>query len=315
MEARAAMIRGKNTALVGVQSPMRAGRLPRNLRSLALRVAAASLFVGVIAPLGAGCANTDSNAVNAPVDLGMTDKMAPYYSDEELTLYQAQMPVKLPMRAPTAAEAKALGQEKPYSHAPFLQSTDIRVQIDWTLSNLDAQDHSVELLFDAWNEFDRYKPGVQVVSDDQTTPDLSTNDKQWVVPGNSRLQGTLTSDDTNEMMVDLATAERIMAGDPPVDPMGPSANALMNHAMDLQNRSTVPDPLIQSWIPTSGIPGLTGFDLGIRTTEPANIAVEVTVTITDLNGNRVIADSDSTDKPFGIPPNTLVPPKPATEDD
>lgn len=308
------MNRGKNAALVGVQTPMRAGRLPRNLRSVALRVAAASLFVGVVAPLGAGCANTDSNQVNAPVDLGMTDTMAPYYSDEELTLYQAQMPVKLPIRAPTSAESKALGKEAPYSHAPFLSSTDIRVQIDWTLSNLDSQDHNVELLFDAWNEFDRYKPGVQVVSDDQTTPDLSTNDKTWVVPAKSRLQGTLTSDDTNEMMVDLATAERIMANLPPLG-MDDSANALMNHAMDLQNRSTVPDPLIQAWIPTTGIPGLTGFDLGIRTTEPANIAVEVTVTVTDLNGDRVIAQGDTTDKPIGLPPNTLVPPKAATDDD
>jgi hypothetical protein len=269
----------------------------------------------MIAPLGAGCANTDANQVNAPVDLGMTDTMAPYYSDEELTLYQAQLPVKLPIRAPTSAESKALGKEVPYSHAPYYVSTDTRIEIHYVLSNLDAQDHSIELLFDAWNEFDRYKPGVQVVSDDQTTPDLSTNDKPWVVPANSRLEGTLTSDDTTEMEVDLATAEAIMANIPPVDPMGPSANALMNHAMNVQNRSTVPDPLIQKWIPTTGIPGLTGFDLGIRTTEPANIAVEVTVDITDLNGNRVIAQGDTTDKPIGLPPNMLVPPKPATDDD
>jgi hypothetical protein len=293
---------------------MHAGTGPR-LRSVALRIAAATLFLGMIAPVGVGCANTDSNQVNAPVDLGMTDTMAPYYSDEELTLYQAQLPVMLPIRAPTAAESKALGKEAPYSHAPYYTSTDTRIEIHYVLSNLDAKDHNVELLFDAWNEFDRYKPGVQVISDDQTTPDFSVNDSSHVLPAKSRLEGTLTSDDTTEMEVDLATAEAIMANIPPVDPMGPSANALMNHAMNLQNRSTVPDPLIQKWIPTPGIPGLTGFDLGIRTTEPANIAVEVTVDITDLNGNRVIAQGDTTDKPIGIPPNTLVPPKPATEDD
>jgi len=96
--------------------------------------------------------------------------------------------------------------------------------------------------------------------------------------------------------------------------MDDNANALMNHAMNLQNRSTQPDPLLQKWIPTTGIPGLTGFDLGIRTTEPANIAIEVTVDITDLNGNRVIAQGDTTNKPIGLPPNTLVPPKAPTED-
>ncbi len=310
------MNRGKNAALVGVHAPMRAGRLPRQrtLRSLALRVAAAGLFLGLIAPMGVGCANTDSNQVNAPVDLGMTDTMAPYYSDEELTLYQAQLPVMIPIRAPTAAESKALGKEVPYSHAPYYVSTDTRIEIRWTLSNLDKQDHAVELLFDAWNEFDRYKPGVQVISDDQTTPDFSTNDQTHVLPANSRLQGTLTSDDTTEMEVDLATAERIMAGVPPLG-MDVSANALMNHAMNVQNRSTQPDPLIQPWIPTTGIPGLTGFDLGIRTTEPANIAIEVTVDVTDLNGNRVVAQGDTTDKTIGLPPNTLVPPKAPADDD
>lgn len=289
---------------------MHAGRDPRHLhlRSVALRIAAASLFLGVLAPVGVGCANTDSNQVNAPVDLGMTDKMAPYYSDQELTLYQAQLPVTLPIRAPTSAESKALGKEAPYSHAPYYVSTDTRIEIHYTLSNLDAQDHNVELLFDGWNEFDRYKPGVQVVSDDQTTPDFSVNDSSHVLPAKSRLEGTLTSDDTAEMEVDLATAEAIMANTPPLG-MDDSANALMNHTMNLQNRSTQPDPLIQPWIPKTGIPGLTGFDLGIRTTEPANIAIEVTVDITDLNGNRVIAQGDTTNKPIGLPPNTLVPPK------
>ena len=291
---------------------MHAGRGPR-LRSAALRIAAASLFVGVLAPLGAGCANTDSNQVNAPVDLGMTDTMAPYYSDEELTLYQAQIPVMLPIRAPTSAESKALGKEAPYSHAPYYTSTDTRIEIHYTLSNLDAKDHNVELLFDGWNEFDRYKPGIQVVSDDETTPDFSVNDSSHVLTAKSRLEGTLTSDDTTEMEVDLATAEALMANTPPLG-MDDNANALMNHAMNLQNRSTQPDPLLQKWIPTTGIPGLTGFDLGIRTTEPANIAIEVTVDITDLNGNRVIAQGDTTNKPIGLPPNTLVPPKAPTED-
>lgn len=307
------MNRGKNAALVGVQAPMRAGRFPRLRKRSVLRAAAATLFLGMVAPLGAGCANTDDNQVNPPVELGMTDTMAPYYSDQELTLYQAQLPVKIPIRAPTAAESKALGKEAPYSHAPYYTSTDTRIEIRFTLSNLDDKDHSVELLFDAWNEFDRYKPGVQVVSDDQTTPDFSVNDQTHVVPAKSRLQGTLTSDDTTEMEVDLATAEAIMAGIPPLG-MDVSANALMNHAMNVQNRSTQPDPLIQQWIPKSGIPGLTGFDLGIRTTEPANIAIEVTVDVTDLNGNRVVAQGDTTDKTIGLPPNTLVPPKAPAED-
>ncbi|HEX7665154.1 MAG TPA: hypothetical protein VF407_11600, partial [Polyangiaceae bacterium] len=145
------------------------------------------------------------------------------------------------------------------------------------------------------------------VSDDETTPDLSTSDKYYVVPAKSRIEGTLTADDTREMAVDLATAERIQAGLPPLGD-DVSANALMNHAMNLQNRSTQPDPLIQSWIPTSNIPGLTGFDLGIRTTEQANVAVEITVDITDLQGNRVIPQGEQMAS-IGKPPAELTPPK------
>ncbi|MEO8876011.1 MAG: hypothetical protein ABI461_10515 [Polyangiaceae bacterium] len=288
--------------------PRPASRQIRHRASgVALRLGAASLFLAVVAPLGAGCANTDDNQVNAPVDLGMTDTMAPYYSDQELTLYQAQIPVKLPIRAPTADEAKALGKLAPYPHAPFLSSTDIRVQVRFTLSNIDDKPHAVEMLFDAWNEFDRYKPGIQIVSDDQTTPDFSTNDKFFIVPAKGRVQGTLTSDDTSEMEIDLATAEAIMAGTPPLG-ADVSANALMNHAMNLQNRSTQPDPLLQSWIPKGAVPGLTGFDLGIRTSEPANVAVEITIDLTDLNGNRIIPQGNS-EKAIGIPPKELVPPK------
>jgi len=301
------MNRGKNTWLLGDVAPMRVGQDPRRSRGVALRLGAVSIFLAVVAPLGAGCANNDASQVNAPVDLGMTDKMAPYYSDAELTLYQAQIPVKLPIRAPTSAESQALGKLAPYPHAPFLSSTDTRIEVRFTLSNIDDQPHAIELLFDAWNEFDRYKPGVQVVSDDQTTPDFSTNDKFYIVPAKGRVQGTLTTDDTTEMEVDLATAEAIVANTPPLG-QGISANSLINHAMNIQNRSTQSDPLISPWLPKGPVPGLTGFDLGIRTTEPANIAVEITVDLTDLNGNRVIPQGNN-EKAIGLPPNVLVPPK------
>ncbi len=301
------MIRGKNTGILGEQPPARAVEIPRKIRRVALRASALAVFAGSFVIFGGGCANTDDNQVNAPTELGMTSTMAPYYSDQELTLYQAQMPVQLPIRQPTPAEASALGQMAPYSHAPYLTSTDERVEIRFTLSNIDDQPHDVELLLDAWNEFDRYKPGIQVVSEDESTPDFSVYDRYFVVPAKSRVQGTVTADDTREMEVDLATAEAINAGQPPLG-QDVSGNALMNHAMNLQNRSTQPDPLIQPWVPTGVVPGLTGFDLGIRTTEQANVAIEITVDITDLNGNRIIPPGEN-EPNIGLPPNELQPPK------
>lgn len=302
---------GQITSVVGEAAPERRGRHPRRLRAVTLRLASGLLFASLAAALGAGCANTGDNQVAPPTAVGMTSTMTPYYSDQELTLYQAQVPVQLPVRQPTADERKALGKQTPYPHAPWITVDDERIEIRFTLSNIDDTPHAIELLFDAWNEFDRYKPGIQVVSDDETTPDFSTNDKFYIVPAKSRVEGTLTADDTREMAVDLATAERIQANDPPLGE-GVSANALMNHAMNLQNRSTQPDPILQPWIPTSGIPGLTGFDLGIRTTEQANVAVEITVDITDLNGNKIIPQGETMTS-IGKPSNELQPPKAAAE--
>ena len=301
------MIRGKNAAILGETAPARAVKIPRPRRTIALRASALALFAGALVVFGGGCANNDDNQVNQPTELGMTSTMAPYYSDQETTLYQAQVPVQLPIRQPTPGELGALGPMAPYPHAPYLSSTDERVEIRFTISNIDDQPHNIEVLLDAWNEFDRYKPGIQVVSDEQSTPDFSVYDRYFVVPGKSRVQGTVTPDDTREMEVDLATAEAINAGLPPLG-QDASGNALMNHAMNLQNRSTQSDPLIQPWIPKGVVPGLTGFDLGIRTTEQANVAIEVTVDITDLNGNRIVPPGNN-EPNIGPPPNDLVPPK------
>ena len=71
--------------------------------------------------------------------------------------------------------------------------------------------------------------------------------------------------------------------------------------------STDGDPLITRYIPKV-IAGLTGFDLGLRTSgEQANVAVEIVVDITDLNGNRVIPTGGS-EKPIGEPSRTIEPP-------
>src|SRR5439155_22746658 len=89
---------------------------------------------------------------------------------------------------------------------------------------------------------------------------------------NARRVGTLTPDGTRELEVDLATAENVGAH-PPDDTAAIGASALINRIFNLQNRSTQDDPLVTPRIP-SQIPGLTGFDLGLRTEEPASIAVE-----------------------------------------
>jgi hypothetical protein len=257
----------------------------------------------------------------------MTSMIGPYYADGEITLYQVTQPVPLPVRKPTAADESALGaapKGTPYPHAPFLTADDESVEVHYTLSNVDNVQHNVWLLVDPWNEFVRWKPGVTVVSDEETIPNFGY-DQQFVLPAMSRLEGTITSDDMHEIAIKLASVQNYLAspeatqtttatGDDDGDD-GTSPSGICDNIFDYQNRSNSvpPDPYYTPWIP-SVVAGLTGFDLGIRTEADegdtggaGNIAVEITMEIQDLNGDRFVPQ-DSTDAQIGIPPKTLSPP-------
>jgi hypothetical protein len=305
-------------AAAGQQPPTRVGSRPRFV----------PFVVAVVAV--AACSQSSNNQTTAPVDLGMTSTMAAYYSDEELTLYEAQVPVPLPVRAPTASDLSALGPTPagtPYPHAPYLNVNDESLEVHYTISNIDSQDHTVWMLIDPWNEFVRWNPGVSVVSDEETVPNYGY-DIPFLVPALSRVDGTITTDDMHEIAIKLASVENLLAspqamaadsadaGDDgsaaPDDPNASSmaqndfdATGIANNIMNPQNRSNGDDPIYTPWIPPV-IAGLTGFDLGLRTYETANVAIEITIDIQDLNGNRFVS-SGSTQAQIGLPPVTLSP--------
>jgi hypothetical protein len=293
------MIPRKSGSSMKDGAPTGAGAAP-HARRLAVGLVPIAFLGTIAAACAQGSANTES-----PVVLGLTSSAPPYYSDDELTLYEAQKPVPLPIIKPTAAQETALGHEMPYPHMPYLQASDITVEIHFTLSNLDSQDHTVELLIDPWNEFVRWSPGVTIVDDDDTEPNLSGYDNYFVVPALSRVEGDLTTDDTYNLEANLATVENVLTY-PPAN-LSVGLTVMCNHIFDLQHRSNDGDPLVTPYIP-SVIAGLTGFDLGIRTPEPANVAVEIVVDLTDLNGNRVIPPGSSGDQPIGEPGKVLSPP-------
>jgi hypothetical protein len=267
------------------------------------RVVLGLLPVTFLGTIVIACAQGSASTEN-PVVLGLSASAPPYYSDDELTLYEAQKQVPLPIIKPTAAQESALGKEAPYPHMPYLQATDLSVEIHFTLSNLDSQDHTVELLIDPWNEFVRWSPGVTIVDDDDTEPNLSGYDNYFVVPAMGRIEGDLSPDDTYNLEANLATVENVL-GNPPAN-LSVSLTAMCNHIFDIQHRSNDGDPLVTPYIP-SIIAGLTGFDLGIRTPEPANVAVEIVVDVVDQNGNRVIPPG-SNDQAIGRPGTVLAPP-------
>jgi hypothetical protein len=289
--------------------PQRGGRFPRS--------AAGACLGTLIAPLVyAACSNGSADQVTQPVPLGMSSSIAPYYNDGNLTIYQAARPVPLPVRRPTAAQSKALGPAPsgtPYPHAPFLPSSDESVEVHYTVSNLDSVQHTVWILIDPWNEFVRYVPGVTVVDADVTVPNLGY-DLSFPVEAMSRLQGTITTDDMQEIARKLAAAENVVAQQTTINAAAmangsPSVSDLVNHIFNPQNRSNSGDPLYTPYIP-SVVAGVTGFDLGIRTFEPANVAVEITMDIQDTspNDDRFYTPDDTTDKPLGEPTTILSPP-------
>jgi hypothetical protein len=293
----------------GWRPPIHVGARPRILLVAGLAAA--------VGGLGVACQSSSSDQVTQPIDLGMTSSLTAYYSDQNATLYQVQTPVQLPVKKPSSADIHALGAAPagtPYPNAPWLTAGDELVEVRYTISNIDNQDHNVWLCVDPWNEFVRWVPGVSVVSDEETTPNYGY-DLYFPVPAMSRVQGTLTTDDMHEIAIKLAStmnmlnspqAQAAAAADAGTMDNTFNATGIANNIFNPQNRSNGGDPVYTPWIPPV-IAGLTGFDLGLRTTEQANIEVEIVVDIQDVNGNRFVP-ADSTQPQLGPPPATLSPP-------
>jgi hypothetical protein len=257
---------------------------------------ALAVIGALLAASGAvGCAAQSAKQTFDPVALGMTPDTPAFIDQGDTTLYEVKRPVSLPIKVPTDSDLADLATVvvPPYTRTPWITIKDVRVQVSWTISNLDKQAHNVEILLDPWNEFDRYVPGISVGEED-TVPDLSGIDLLMRVEGMSRKNGFFTFDDMDEVATDLATAANIIgmsgAGMGTTDD---NVNGLVNHAFEIHNRS-VDDKLIKGYIPQK-IAGLVGFDIGLRTSEQGNVGVEIVIEVTDLAGNRV-----TTDKPLKI---------------
>jgi hypothetical protein len=203
--------------------------------------------------------------------------------------------IAFPILAPDPATRAQLGDRptEPYGPHPWVTTDDLDVQVNFTLSNLDDQEHVVELLIDPWNEFGRYYPGLQLTDaeDEEYMPNFSGIDKRYIVLGKGRTYGTYTFVDLRETAADLATVMSLLADPPPTedDEEDPTVT-YANHAFHAQNRSD-DDPLVAAWVPKV-VAGLTGLDIGFRTEQPANIALEVAIELVDKTGERVRREGD-----------------------
>lgn len=249
-----------------------------------------------------GCGDKNESQVLSPVVVGLAETAAPAYDDGQVQIYEAYEYVPLPLRRP-AADERPTGRSDPYPRPPFHLESDTRITARFTLSNLQNESRSVELLINPWNEFVRYEPGV-VVDNEATTPNFSGIDRFFVLPPLGRVEGILTPDDFVELATDLGTAMKLRNSAPTDGPfLGP---ALYNRAFNAQNRSSQPDPLLAPFIPNV-VANIVGFDLGLRSYSPAKVAVEVIVDVEDVTGTRVIAVGDTRPR-VGRPGTALSPP-------
>jgi len=277
----------------------------REIRQLADRVAGVRCpYVGPLAPICVafaamlgGCSDQTHEESLPVTQVGMTKAVEPIYDDGEMQLYEVKKGVAFPILAPNAKARDELNgvQMEPYGRRPWITTDDIQVQVTWTISNLDEEEHVVELLVDPWNEFGRYYPGLQLTDADnqEYMPNFSGIDKRYIVGGkdsgaSSRVHGTYTFSDLEEMATDLATVMAMLKDPPQVEGDSEEEDPTVtyaNHAFHWQNRS-YDDPLLAYWVPET-VAGLTGLDLGFRTYEPATVAIEVAVELVDKTGKRV----------------------------
>jgi hypothetical protein len=275
------------------------------------------LGLGLLAVLSVGCSAQDHQESLPIVQVGMTKDVAPIYDDGEMQIFEVKKGTAFPILAPTDATRGELNsiEMEPYGRRPWVTTDDIDVQVTWTISNLDDEEHVVEMLVDPWNEFGRYYPGLQLTDPDneEYMPNFSGIDKRYIVSGKgkgeaSRAHGTFTYSDLQEMATDLATVMDLIKNPPVIEGADPEdmedpTVTYANHAFHWQNRS-FDDLLVKDWIPPT-IAGLTGLDLGFRTYEPATVAIEVVVEVVDKNGKRVRKEGEE-DKPLLEPTDEII---------
>lgn len=264
------------------------------------RICVRLLAAGLVTS-GLACGDGETRRLE-PVSVALADTVPPIYDDGELTIYEAKTRLMLPIVAPNDAQLARLSAEPsdPFERLPWVTQDDVGVQVTWTLSNLDASDRSVWVMIDPYNEFGRYEPAI-TVSDDEAVRDLSGIDMLFLLPGtdseragmaDSRIIGTFTFDDMDELALDFATVFKILEDAAPVDEEEDDRRStLVNYAFNVRNRS-YNSPLIDDYRPTT-VPGLVGFDFGLRTSEPANVALEIVVEIRDRRGDRVAARDET----------------------
>jgi hypothetical protein len=271
-----------------------------------------ALAVLAFAAASTGCGTEDETRILPPEQVAMDASAPAVFNDGETVLFEVKRPVYFPIIAPEGGMPDAQdGVAEPYGRTPWITLEDVRVQLTWTLSNLENRRHNVWLLVDPRTEFGRYWPGLTLVDaeEGEYVPNRSGYEYYYSLEGKgagekSRRHGTLTYDDMDEVARDFATVMNMIKF-PPTTGIGGGELAegesalptFVNHTFHFENRSE-DDPLVAPWVP-GVVAGLTGVDIGLRTADSSEtagpdqmrvapkLALEVVVEITDLGSGKL----------------------------
>lgn len=232
---------------------MRAVFSPRNL------VLLGALALGVSAT---SCSATRDTRTDGPFYVAITDKTPAALMGDQGGVYQVKRSIALPL-----GDRPEIPQLKPYPGGVWYTPADLRVQMDYVITNLEDKDVTVELLVDGWNEFIYYSPQVQLDDEGMVQADRSCVDRMIIIPAKGRAEGRVSFDDFERMAQALAAIE----------------NKAPNPFHVVEPSTSFDDPLIKPYMPDV-IDGISGFDLSLRTTEPVRVVVEATTELVDLKG-------------------------------
>jgi hypothetical protein len=291
-------------------APVRAATLPdrgqADEQQLSVRVPAeqtmsARLSLAACVFCVVACGEKETQRTLPSVQLAMNDAVMPSYDDGQTRIFEVRKRVPLPVLAPSEAEAQELAAQNmpPFEHMPWVTIDELRVQLSYTVTNLDERAHTVEILIDPWNEFASYYPGLAATNaeEGEYMPNLSGIDSRVLLAGRgegerSRIHGVYTFDDMEELARDFATVMNLIANPAKLSALtsSPEGDLIMYVNHTYANHSTR-DVLARGHIPAV-IPALTGFDLGLRTSEPATIAIEVVAEVLDRGSEKLETDAN-----------------------
>jgi hypothetical protein len=208
---------------------------------------------------------------------------------DEAQVFQVRRSVPLPLKE----RPPGIPRTPPYPGGVWYTPDQVRVQLSYVITNLEDKAISVELLVDGWNDFVAYTPQIRIV-DDEVVKDRSCVQRAMILPPKSRTEGRVSFDDFERMAIALAAIVN----------KAPNPGHVLDPQTDLDT-----SPLAKPFIPAI-ISGITGFDLSLRSSEAARLAVEATVEIIDLA--EVVMEEGNEGSSPNRRPRSLIPETVAT---